>query len=402
MKVASLVLTMMILPLAQVGAQAPTTESAQKDLGRDFIERVIELETKEKNPSLARTQLTTQAMEQLSFDLIKEIIGEAKFSRNRTAIQNRIVRNSARYIPFTRPGELKPIQPEGFSGSTLLRVNLAELQKMLLEQGLFYEQDGTPMVLPFLRWSEGIKGKTLSWWSQEDFADRAYLRTWSLNFEKALADTLGENQFYMIRPQAWSTMYLLPSAFYQASLRPEDQQAIAQHLGAQIYLQGQVDIQRISGRDAYQIQIKISAIQTLNGRTIADVVRSFSTDSGVFEAVTARKLSEVGEAVSDDLAKQVLEAWKRGSLGASVYRLTVRGKVPLQMQEPLKEALRSQAREIRSLRERVISQDSLEFELDSSVTPDILAQRLRNVQVGNLKLSLQSVSESALTMRVER
>jgi hypothetical protein len=373
-----------------------------REMGKDFIERVVETQTKEKNPSLARSQLTTLAMEQLSFELIKEIIGESKLARNRSVIQNRIVKNSARYIPFTRPGELKALQPEGFSSSTLLRVNMAELQKMLLEQGLFYEQDGTPMVLPFILWSESVKGKTLAWWTQEDFSDRGYLRTWAVNFEKVLSETLEENQFYMIRPQTWSSMYLLPSAFYQSSLRPQDLQAVAQHLGAQIYLQGAIGIQRVDGRDVYQIQIKISALQTLNGRTIADVVRVFSTDSGAFESVTARKLNEVAESVSEDLSKQVLEAWKRGSLGASVYRLSIRGHVPLQLQEPLKEALRTQAREIRSLRERVIAMDSLEFELDSSVTPEVLAERLKSVRVGNLKLSLQNVSESGLIMRVER
>ena len=98
-----------------------------------LVERIQEVQSRQKNPVLARQEMVNQATDRVSETLIKEIIGEAKFNRNKVLIQSKIIRNAARYIPFSKPSELQPLEPEGFKMTVTLRANVDELQALLLE-----------------------------------------------------------------------------------------------------------------------------------------------------------------------------------------------------------------------------------------------------------------------------
>ena len=126
---------------------------------RTLVERTFEGQSTQTNPVAARNEMISQATTKVSEDMINEIIGEAKFNRNKSLIENKIMKNWAQFIPFSKPGELKEIQPAGFSMTSLLKVNVDDLQALLLANGLFYESDGTPIALPVIRWVDKENGK---------------------------------------------------------------------------------------------------------------------------------------------------------------------------------------------------------------------------------------------------
>lgn len=196
---------------------------------------------------------------------------------------------------------------------------------------------------------------------------------------------------------------ILPQGFKTDTLRFEDQQLLAQKLNSQIVIDGEISLAKSQERsDAVTIAMKMTALQVVNGRVIAEVTRQFETDGGNFELVTDRKLKEVLETVSSDLSSQVLEAWQKGALGASLYRLSIRGRLPLQNQEAFKEALKSKVREVKNVTERVISMDGLVYEVDSALGPKDLGQKAPKIEVGNLSLVLESASETEVIYRVQR
>lgn len=372
---------------------------------KNWVERTFEAQSKDKNPVSARSEMINQATEKVSEELIKEIIGDAKYTRNKSLIQAKILKNSARYIPFSKPGELTAGPNEdGYKMNVLLRVSVDDLQSLLLENGLFYESDTTPIVLPTIRLMDRVNSKTLAWWAAEDNSGKTFLLKEGRSLEDALKTAFMKHNFYLLRPQTMRFTEFLPMNARAESLRREEWQALAQKMGAQIQVDGELVFSKSQERsEAVTINLKMTAIQVMNARVIAEVSRQFETETGAFEAVVDRKLKEALESTSADLASQVFEAWQRGSLGASLYKLTVNGRLPLLRQEALKEALKNKVREVKNVRERLISTDGLVFEVDSAVGPKDLANKAPEIELGaGLKIVLESVTDQEVRYKVAK
>jgi hypothetical protein len=107
------------------------------------------------------------------------------------------------------------------------------------------------------------------------------------------------------------------------------------------------------------------------------------------------------ESVSQDLASQVFEAWQRGSVGTNILRLTVRGNVPLKQRESLKERIRSQIPQIKNIRERLVTGNSISYEVDSSSSPQELGQRISHLEFngGTFRQSSSNDTELVVDLR---
>jgi len=370
-----------------------------------LVERVVEVQTSEANPAVARPQLMNQAAEKVSEDLIKEIIGEAKFSRNRALIQAKIMKRSASFLPFSKAGELTPQENNlGFKMNVTTRANVDDLQKLLLENGLFYDTEATPTVLPVVKWVDRLHSQQFGWWMShaEDDVGKASLSKQSRALESALQTAFLKSGFYAIRPQALRYRDLLSPGDQSETVAPDSLTSWSQVWSAPVILQGQVQLSSASGRsDAVLIDVRLTALQTTNGRIVAQVGRQFETESGAFENVVDKKLKEVFETLPTDLANQLLEAWKQGAINSQLYQIKVLGRLNIPAQEAFKEALREKVREVKSVRERLIAGDEIIYEIDSSVAPAEIAKRLADgFEVQGIKLNVDQASEKDLTLHV--
>jgi hypothetical protein len=373
---------------------------AQKTL----IDRTVSVSSKEKNIVSARAEMVNAAFAQATQDLVKEIIGEPKYNRNKTIINNKILKNTARFIPFSKTGEVKAIEPEGYSMSVNLKVSLSDLQSLLLENGLFYQSDSAPMILPTVRFNDRIRSKVFVWWYSKDKNEDTFLTKQGVTLENTLKAALSKNSFYLIRPQQFkyhNARFELPKS---ESVRPENWQSMAQSLGAQIQLLGEINYSNSRERsEAFTITVSLSAIQIQNGRVVAEITRQFETEAGGFPIAIEKKAAEVFESASADLSAQIMDAWQRGVLGAELFRMRIKGRVPLVQQESIKELIKARAREIKSVKERVISAEGLVLELDASLGPQDLANRAPEIDLGNnSKLVLESVQDRELIYRFEK
>ncbi len=369
----------------------------------NLIERTQEASSKDKNPVVAKAEMISFITEKVSEELIKEIIGEGKYLRNKQLISSKIVKQSARFIPFSKPSDLQPLPTEGFKMSLSLKVSIADLQSLLLENGLFYESDGTPIVLPTIRILDRVNSRSSAWWMTEESSNKAFLLKQGKALEEQLKTSFSKNNFYLLRPQSLKFVDFFPASMKVENLSSEDWQRIAQRLGAPILVVGDLVISKSQERsDAFTLALKMTALQVMNGRVIAEVARVFETDGGAFEVVVERKLREILESSGQDLAGQVLEAWQKGALGASLYRLSIRGRLPLLQQEAFKEVLKNKIREVKNVRERLISDDTVIFEVDSALSPKDLGQKAPQLDMGNYQLLLESSSDTEIVYRAKK
>lgn len=347
-----------------------------------WLEKSIEVQVDEKNPNTAQRLLLEQATERVSLDIIKETIGPAKYARNQILIQNKVLKSSARFVPLAKPGDLMPLE-KGYKMTVLLKINPEELQQVLLENGLFYESDIAPMILPAITVRDQIDGSSYSWWQEA----QSPLSKVSRDLEVKLRGAFWKSGFYVMRPQGYRFQELLGSEAF-------DKRQSAMDWNAQIYVDGLVQVERNPQHaEIQQVTFHLTAMQTKNNRSIAEVTRRFDVRQG--QAATV-KIHEVLDSVCQDLATQVLETWQKGALGSNSLWMTFEGKIPLRNRELLKQELHSHAREIKSVRERKISAGSMTLDVESSFSPRELGAKIPKVKVADLEFVFKSSDDKSV------
>jgi hypothetical protein len=148
--------------------------------------------------------------------------------------------------------------------------------------------------------------------------------------------------------------------------------------------------------------VKLVALQASNGRAVADVSRRFDTEAGVFEIETDRRIKEVLDATAMDLATQVNEAWQKGALGTTILRLTFRGKIPFNQKESFKDKIRSQFRDVRNIRERMITADTIAYEVDTSLSAKDFSAKLNGSEIDGRHWNATTQNDNEVVLQVQR
>ncbi|XGC79393.1 hypothetical protein ACES2L_08635 [Bdellovibrio bacteriovorus] len=369
---------------------------AQQD---ELIDRTFSGVSKQATPQGAKKDIQDQASQKVSEDIIKELIGEERFAKNKSLIQSRVIRNSQRYIPFAKTS---PIDQEGeeFKMSVSLKVSLRDLKQLLQDSALLNENDAIPVVLPVITWSDKVKGNSYRWWIPSDKSqEQAFLVKEARLVEDALRGAFQKNNFYLVKPIEAGLVASVPSDFHSEKVAGEDAQFFAQMFNAPLLIDGQISLHKGEKANNYRIEIRMTALQVSNNRAIADVSRRYETEAGTQEAAIDRKLREVAETTANDLSSQVLEAWQRGSLNTSVIRMKITGHSTLPQTEILKEKIRSQITQVKNIRERLISSDSVSFELDASIPAAELLTKIEALDVNGKKLSKVSEGRDEIVLK---
>ncbi|MBV2169780.1 MAG: hypothetical protein KUL82_13830 [Bdellovibrio sp.] len=385
----SLILTTALIFLLGGPVKAQQTE---------LIDRTFSGVSKEKTPQGAKKEIQDQAAQKISEEIIKELIGEERFLKNKSLIQTKIIKNSAQYIPFAKPS---PMTQEGeeFKMSVALKVSLRDLKQMLQNNTLLNENDAIPVVLPVISWSDRVQGRSYRWWIPGEKNQQAFLLKEGRLLENALRTSFQKNNFYVIKPIESGLGTNVPADFHNEKIAGEDAQFFAQYFNAPLLIDGQVLLTKGERGNNYRIEIRMTAVQVSNGRAIADVSRRFDTESGSLENAVDKKLREVAETTANDLSSQVLEAWQRGSLGTSTIRVTIQGRNALPLMEGVKEKIRSQITQVKNIRERLVSSESVSFEVDTSVSAAELLGKLEALDVNGKKLSKVSEERDEIVLK---
>jgi hypothetical protein len=366
----------------------------------DLIDRSFSGTSKEKVPQAAKRDIQEQAARKISEDLIKELIGEERYTKNKTLIKNKVEKISNRYIPFSKPSELTQ-EGDQYKMTVNVKVSLKDLKTLLQENSLLAENETAPVVLPLISYTDKVGLKTYRWWKPEDPSNKSFLISQNRHFENALRSAFQKYNFYLIKPTSLGLQ--IPRSVQNERLSLDDMQLLNQYFGAPMMIEGQVQMGKSpDASNRYRIEIKLLALQVSNGRPIADVSRRFETEVGIFEPSVDKKMREVVEPTAQDLAAQVYEAWQRGALGTTILRLTFRGRIPLNQQEAFKEKVRNQIRDIRNIRERLISVEAMAYEVDTSLSAKEFAAKLGALEIDGKKWTPASQTDSEVVLQVQR
>lgn len=341
----------------------------------------------------AQREIQNKILTGVARDQVIEIIGEKRYQKNRTMVENRIVRESAKFIPFVQPGNIQKLPDGSWKMKVDLKLSLGSLRKMVIDTGLLSDADTPVTVLPMITFTDRMKAVSFRWWmgdSQDEV--RKPLVEWSRALENQLHRELMKQGFHLLLPLEGTVSNQLPQPFRIDRASSQDLKMIGDYLGISMVVRGDVrvkDSKEVPG--AWQLQVKLEVIPVQGGRTVAEISRTLETDAGPSAIVVKKKLEKESADLARDLATQVFEAWTRGTLAATTLKLAVRGNLtPKQLAEFRSQFLKSKSmRDIKALRERLFEPGQVTYEIDYAASPEDFREKLK-------RLELSTFSEKVL------
>jgi hypothetical protein len=272
---------------------------------------------------------------------------------------------------------------------------------MVLDVGLLNDAEGPASILPLVAFTDRKKNVSVRWWLGEDKDDsHKFLAERERAFHEVMQKELAKQGFFLVRPQG-QLISPLPEALRDERPGAGDLKLLGEYHQTPMIMKGDVrirDSKELLG--AYQVSVKLQVVQASGGRTIAEVSRTFETDSGNFENVTRAKLNAEMPEVAKDLAVQVLDAWQRGTLNTNLVRVAVRGQMnPRQLQD-LKAGLMKAVKDVKSLKERLFEPGQVVFEADFSGQSSELAERLKGLEIPGFQMRLSEGLDKGLALDV--
>ncbi len=355
----------------------------------DFISVTKSGEIEAKSAPEAVRELNQKLIGEVARELIVQLVGEKKYQKSRAIIESKIIREHAKFIPLINSGE--PIQEGSLYRMTVdMKVSVESLRKLLMNAGVFYESEGPSAVMSFVSIQDRVHEQAFHWWldtASEDSKGLVYL---DHNLQKALEQEFGKQGFFFFSGSPLVAR-LIPPSFRTDHLASGDLKTLSQIFRSSIVLQGFVRLRpspQFSG--GTRVLVRIEAIQGQNQRTVGEISRVQDFDSSVKEGQLRAKLTALFPDVAKDLGVQILDAYQKGTLGASLLKIAVRGNLNPKQLNDIRAAIQKSVPEIKALRERMFEPGQVDFEADFSGNISGVREKLKTIEVPGFKVGLHS------------
>ncbi|MEQ1875319.1 MAG: hypothetical protein ABL958_01645 [Bdellovibrionia bacterium] len=343
---------------------------------QDLIDLTIDSVTAEKDTGNAKEKMIAEVIEKTSIKYIKELIGETKYEKNKGLINSKIIKQRNRFIPWANSTPPKADANGNMTSSVTLKFSVKDLRQLLLKEGLLHLTEGAPVSIPFVSIIDRANARSYRWWV--DTTSTGSLQDQHAKLISILRTQLGKKGFYVVDPVGSSLRDIIPLPFRQEGFRNEDLLLLGDFLKGEVMIDGKVVLDRDEGNSS-KMSVEIQAIQTSNGRVVAELTRVFQEKAPPTEAALQKVLASHMNEVGDEFAGQILDVWQKGILGASFLKLALRGNFSFQDIEKFKtEAMR--VSDIKVIRERSFANQEVVFECEVTGGATQVAERLRGVR----------------------
>ncbi len=362
-----------------------TTVSLAKAQGVDdeLVSVTSEGTSKSSSQVEAAREIQSKALTGTAREQVIEMIGDKRYAKNKAIVENRIVREATKFIPFVQPGDIQKLPDGSWKMKIDLKVSLGSLRKMVIDTGLLTDADTPVTILPMIGFTDRMKGVSFRWWMGDSRDDsRKSVVEWARIVESGLHKELMQQGFHLQLPLEGTVSNAIPPVFRVDRASSQDLKQLGEYLGISMALRGDVRVkdskENIGG---WQIQVRLEVIPVQGGRTVAEISRTFETDPGPADIAVRKRLEkEIGE-MSKDLSTQVLEAWTRGTLAATTIKLAVRGQLSPKQLSDFRTQLGRSMRDIKAMRERLYEPGRVVFEVDYAASPEEFRDRLKSVEL---------------------
>jgi hypothetical protein len=328
-----------------------------------LLERSYTFESDKESMSEAKKEIQDKAIGQIVEELATETMGEARFAKAKKSLSVQLANKSARFIPFSNITDSK--QTDKVLKQTLMfKINLTEFRNVLKSIGQLEEIDKNQSILPLVRYENAILQKNSSWWNKDDDNSK------SLSvMEEKLGEIFLRGGFYLTPASEVGLSTALPSSFDKSQLNAEDTLKLARLLQTPYVLSGHMLVKRSDRQmDQMRMEVHLNLVQAENGKMLADIKRIYDVpltkDSTKLDAEISKKMSDEAESIGSEIVSLMTDALQRGLVNSQKIRVKFTMASQPQKIELLKERVKAQSGNIKNVKEKSISANSIVYEVD--------------------------------------
>lgn len=358
-----------------------------------LLERSYTIESEKESATEAKREIQDKAIRQIVEELSIEVLGELRYSKRKSSLNTTLVQKSARFIPFSNIVDSKQIDKK-LKQTILFKVNVAEFRNVLKSLGQLEEIDKNQSILPMIRFENEISQRTSSWWNKDD---ESLSKTANVMEEK-LAEIFLRGGFYLSPVNQVPLTTVLPSSFNKSNLNSEEVLKLARLLQTPYVLAGSVVIKRSEKvMNNMRIEMHFNLLQSENGKALADIKRVYEQplprDSSKLDDEISKKVAAESESIGAEIVSLMTDALQRGLINSQKIRLKFGMASLPQKIESLKERLRIQSGNIKNVKEKSISANSVTFEVDFIGSVNDIRDKVLSMDVKSLSfLKLDLIS----------
>ncbi len=378
---------MTLLPLV-FGMSLVCTAPVQ---AQELIERTFTGISAQTNPAIAKKEIVEKGQVKVLEDVIEEIIGAASMKKNKARIQKEFLKESSRFIPFSKQGELAE-KDDKTEMTVSFSISLSDVRAQLITAGLLGERETVPTIIPLVVFKDRIKKHGYHWWSAEKP---------SMAMEK-LASTV-ENQifakafdegFFVARPMAQKFYQFATIGAQTEFLTAATEMKLAKQYGAGLILRGAVELDQVSGEPP-KVQMRFEVRSPGSNKPVAEVSKKFPVTYGVMESIPEAVWVEDGGALLHDLFTQLNSTWIKSGFSQGSVLLELTKWILPSDQEKFREGVKNAIPQVKSVQTRRLNRSGIEYEVETSLSAADLAERLKKLKISGRPLVLQEIKSSS-------
>ena len=383
---------------------------------------VKEIRTKSDSRQLAQKK----ALNELSRELVAEMIGKDKYQEEKQRIEKYIIKNRNRYILSTRSSR-PAFQDNGdFSFTVTIKVSKENLKNLLLEHNLFYASEGSFCLLPIVSFIEslGSEKKSYSWWlkTQNEPAE-ALLKPMASSFFNLLSKEFVKHGFYALNPIFQRMNEGTPFAVLpKKSSNVRNFVPLAEFYTCDIILSGYVQVGAVSSSSlfaltdllspfkkkkesssasAHWIQFSFNVFNIKTRQFLFKLKRQFPFPLALQKDPKKEMISHLKD-ILDSLIYQLSSYQEEGSLDLNRLMISVQGPLTYAQKEQLKKILVQKIPGIQSLEEKLLTSSRVMYLAESSQNIKVIAKQLKEVSLSKFIIQVKGYKKQELEIYAKK
>lgn len=367
-----------------------------------FADDIVELSadgSAEAASSGGKNKAIEEALSKGALTAVTNLIGEEKVQKNLNLIRNKVLNDTDKFLPSYKPQESKK-SGDNLIVTVTMKINLTSLQKILAQNGLYYDSEQTGILLPVIRIIEKREPqRSFAWWVEEPRNDNKGLAQDMERVVSHLSSAFRTRDFYVLDPVSQHYVQWIPDFLRVEFPAVPDAQALSEFFKAQMVLYGDIFLE--PGRRSGSVvgALKWTVYNTSNGRVLAEISRRVELPSSDWESGVQLFFGQEIAKSAKDTSDQVFEEWSRGTFESVPVRLALKGSMTFMDIEEMKKQMTQKIREIRKLVERRMDSQGVEFEIDVSGGSSGLLKKLESTRFEGFGLQSFDQSEDGIAAR---
>lgn len=331
------------------------------------IERSVTIENADTTGKTPIAKLIDQATQKMAENLIIEYVGAENYTRNKVALNKKVIANALKFIPFQKADEPEK-GPFGVRLTVLYKVSLTDFRKLLTEAGTFSKTRLAQHVVSFIAIEDESGNRTAVSWKKNDNREAAeWIREWNDEFKKVF-EKAGYSYNKSLNP-AWL------ETFNEAS---SAQDVLNKNTLANSYVlwgTGKLVTNKLSGERTLVVQTRFYSQDYK--REVTDSARRFALKDDGHPRF---------EIWAQDLVSQLDEIDVKSLNQEALLKIVVNGAISLTEQDQFKQVITNSSSLIKTVSERRFEANQIVYEVETDAPVDVLAQKLKNIEWKGKKL----------------